>query len=245
VVNVNGETIQTGNNTIAREGEEWGAYSVYRRLGTWSLAETAEAARYGKKPGDLKFEDVNHDYKIDEDDRQIMGSGIPKGNISLVNTFRYKGLSLMLDLNAAYGHKIMAITTTMGTNRPLYGNALSTALNAWTPEHQNTMIAANRLPSEPNWGENEKDSYMLYNGDFLRLRTIALTYDFNPKLLQKFKVVKGIQLGLYAENLHVFSSFPGFDPEMGLGNSYSSGQSIEFYSYPRPAVISGNIKITF
>ncbi|MDR0509742.1 MAG: TonB-dependent receptor [Rikenellaceae bacterium] len=245
VADINGETIDTGNNTRAIEGQPWASYYIYKRLGTWSLAETEEAARYGKKPGDLKFEDVNHDYTIDDSDLQNMGSGIPKGNISLVNTFRYRGLSLMLDLNAAYGHKIMAITTTMGTNRPLYGNALSTALDAWTPEHQNTMIAANRLPNEKNWGENEKDSYMLYDGDFLRLRTIALTYDFNPKLLQKLKVVKGLQLGLYAENLHVFSSFPGFDPEMGLGNSYSSGQSIEFYSYPRPTVISGNIKITF
>ena len=57
VADINGETIDTGNNTIAREGEKWASYYVYKRLGTWGLAEVAEAAKYGKKPGDIKYEE--------------------------------------------------------------------------------------------------------------------------------------------------------------------------------------------
>ena len=99
--------------------------------------------------------------------------GSIRGRVTLVNTFRYKGFSLMVDLNAAYGFKIMGITTTMMENRQLYGNSMKSVLNAWTPENQNSMIAALRLPSDVNFGENEKDSRMLYDGDFLRIRTTS------------------------------------------------------------------------
>ncbi|MDR2448493.1 MAG: TonB-dependent receptor [Prevotellaceae bacterium] len=244
VVDINGETIDTGNNTIAKEGEEWAAYSVYRRLGTWSLAEVAEAAKYNKKPGDIKYEDVNGDYVIDEDDRQIMGSGTPKGNFTMINTFNYKGFSLMVDLNYVYGFKIMGIATTMMENRPLYSNNMRTMLQAWTPENQNTMIPAVRLPSDPGFGENEKDSFMLYKGDFFRIRNISLSYTFSPKILGKLKLVNDLSIGVSVENLWVFTEYPGYDPEVGAFDN-DRGQSIDFYSYPRPTTVSANLKITF
>jgi TonB-linked SusC/RagA family outer membrane protein len=244
VVDVNGETIDTGNGTIAREGEEWASYYVYNRIGTWGLNEISEAAVYGKKPGDLKYEDVNKDGIINDDDKKIMGNGLPKGDLTFINTFSYKGFSLMIDLNYRYGAKILGITTTMMENRQIYGNSVSSVLDAWTPEHQNTMIAAIRLPSDVNFGENEKDSRMIYNGDFLRIRNIMLTYDFSPKTLGKINFIKGLTLAVNVENAHVFTSYPGFDPEIGF-LSTDNGQGIDFYSYPRPTTVSTNLKITF
>lgn len=244
VEDIGGETIDTGNGTIAREGEEWASYFVFKRLGTWGLDEIAEAAVYGKKPGDLKYEDVDGDGVINDNDRQIMGNGLPKGDVNMVNTFRYKGFSLMIDLNYNYGAKIMGITSTMLENRQIYGNNRASVLDAWTPENQNSMIAALRLPSDVNFGENEKDSRMLYDGDFLRIRNVSLSYEFDPKLLNRLKVVKGLTLGVNVENLHVFTSFPGFDPELGAFST-DSGQGIEFYSYPRPTTVSASINVIF
>lgn len=244
VIDVGGETIDTGNNTIAKAGERWASYFVLNRIGTWGLDEVDEARRYGKKPGDIKYEDVDHNYVIDDNDRKIMGNGQPKGEFTLVNTFRWKGISLMVDLNASYGFKVMGIAPTMMENRQLYGNSLASVLNAWSPEHQNSMIAALRLPSDVNFGENEKDSRMLYKGDFLRIRNISLSYDFSPRLLRKLRFVKGLSVAVNVENLHVFTSYPGFDPEVGAFST-DTGQSIDFYSYPRPTTVSANIKITF
>lgn len=244
VIDVGGETIDTGNNTIAKAGERWASYFVLNRVGTWGLGEVDEARRYGKKPGDIKYEDVDHNYVIDDNDRKIMGNGQPKGEITMVNTFRWKGLSLMVDLNASYGFKIMGIAPTMMENRQLYGNSLKSVLNAWTPEHQNSMIGALRLPSDVNFGENEKDSRMLYKGDFLRIRGISLSYDFDSSLLKKLRVIKGLGIGVSVENLHVFTSYPGFDPEVGAFST-DTGQSLDFYAYPRPTTVSANIKITF
>ncbi len=244
VKDIGGETIDTGNNTIAKEGEEWASYFVYNRIGTWGLNEVAEAAVYGKKPGDIKYEDVNSDGVIDDSDRQIMGNGLPKGDVNMVNTFRFKGLSLMVDLNYRYGAKIMGITTTMMENRQIYGNSRASVLDAWRPENQNSMIAAVRLPSDTYFGENEKDSRMLYNGDFLRIRNISLTYDVDPALLSKINIIKQLTVGVNIENAHVFTSYPGFDPEIGAFST-DTGQGIDFYSYPRPTTVSANVKVTF
>jgi hypothetical protein len=106
------------------------------------------------------------------------------------------------------------------------------------------MIAAIRLPSDVYFGENEKDSRMLYNGDFLRIRNIAISYDFSNNVLSKIKHINGIRLGVNVENAYVFSSYPGFDPEVG-SFSTDTGQGIDFYSYPRPTTFSANLKLTF
>ena len=245
VADINGETIDTGNNTIAREGLDWATYYVYKRLGTWSLAEVDEAAKYGKKPGDIKYEDVNGDHLINEKDRQLMGNGTPKGNLTMINTFGFKGLSLMVDLNYVYGFKIMAITNTTLENRPIFGNNIRSILNAWTPENQNTMIPAVRLPSDNYFGENEKDSFMLHKGDFLRVRNIMLSYDFNSKFLKKLKQINKLSLGVSVENLSVLTKYNGYDPEVGAFGNPDIGQSIDFYAYPRPTTVSANLKIVF
>ena len=244
VEDINGETIQTGNNTIAREGEEWASYFVFNRLGTWGLDEVREAAIYGKKPGDIKYEDVDGDGVINDNDRKIMGNGLPKGDMNMVNHFRYKGLSLMVDLNYRYGARNMGISTTMLENRQIYGNSLASVLDAWRPENQNSMIAAVRLPSDVYFGENEKDSRMLYNADFLRVRNISLTYNFGSNILNKISLIKRLAIGVNVENAHVFTNYPGFDPEIGAFST-DTGQGIDFYSYPRPTTVSANLKVTF
>ncbi|MGM9767650.1 MAG: SusC/RagA family TonB-linked outer membrane protein [Candidatus Cryptobacteroides sp.] len=245
VVDINGETIDLGNNARAVEGMPWGSFFVLNRIGTWGLDEVEEASKYGKKPGDLKYEDVNKDYVIDDKDRQYMGSGTPKGEFSMVNTFNWKGFSLMVDIGAQYGAKVMNITTTMMENRQLYSNSMKSVLDAWTPEHQNTLIAAIRRPSDAYFGENEKDSRMIYSGDFIRIRNIMLSYDFKHSVLKNVKFVKGLMLGVIVENPYVFTKYPGYDPEVGAFGNVNTGSGIDFYSYPKPMTVSGNLKITF
>lgn len=245
VEDINHEIIELGNNARAVEGLPWGSFFVLNRVGTWGLNEVEEASKYGKKPGDLKFEDKNHDYVINDEDREYMGSGTPKGEITLVNTFRIKNFSLMIDLNAMYGFKVMNITGTMMENRQLYSNSVRTVLDAWSPEHQNSLIAAIRRPSDIYFGENEKDSRMLYKGDFLRIRNVMLSYDFKDSLFKNTNFVKALSLGVNAENLYVFTSYPGYDPEVGAFGNANTGQGIDFYSYPHPLTISANIRVSF
>lgn len=245
VIDINGEKISLGNDAWAIEGEEWGSFIVYNRIGTWGLDEVAEAAKYGKKPGDIKYEDVNKDYVIDDKDRKNVGSGTPKGEFSMVNTFSFHGFTAMVDIGGQYGSKVMSITTGMLENRQLGANSMRSVLDGWRPEHQNTLVAAVRLPSDAYWGENEKDTRMIYSGDFLRIRNISLSYDFTHSLIKNNKFLKGLMLGVTVENAYVFTNYPGYDPEVGAFGNVNTGAGIDFYSYPKPMTISGNLKITF
>jgi len=47
-------------------------------LGTWQLDEAEVAAKYGSIPGYVKLRDVNGDFKMDAEDRVIIGQRDPK-----------------------------------------------------------------------------------------------------------------------------------------------------------------------
>lgn len=240
VVDINDELLSYGGGYL-KEGEEWGAFYLLNRIGTWGLDEIEEAAKYNKKPGDLKYEDVNKDYVIDENDKKFYKGAQPKGDITMVNTFWYKGFSLMIDLNAQWGFYNLNKTRTMLENRQLYANSIVSVLDGWSPEHQNTLVGAIRQPSDMNWGENNDDTRMWEKGDFLRIRNIMLSYDFKHSVFKNSKFVKGLMLGVTCENPFILTGYTGYDPEVGAwGNP-----GIDFYGYPRPTVITGNLKITF
>ena len=240
VVDINDELLSFQGGYL-KEGEEWGSFYLYNRIGTWGLDEIEEAAKYNKKPGDLKYEDVNGDYVIDENDRKFYKGAQPKGDITMVNTFWYKGFSLMVDLNAQWGFYNLNKTRGMLENRQLYANSCTSVLDAWNPENQNTLVAAIRQPSDLNWGQNDEDTRMWEKGDFLRIRNIMLSYDFKHSVFKNTKFVKGLMLGVTCENLYVLTGYTGYDPEVGAwGNP-----GIDFYGYPRPTVVTGNLKITF
>ena len=111
-------------------------------------------------------------------------------------------------------------------------------------EHQNTMVPALRLPSDPFFGETKKIRTCFNKGDFLRVRNIVLSYSFSPKVLNWLREVNSLSLGVSAENLALFTRYPGFDTEIGVFNT-EFGQSVDFYAYPRPTTITANLKITF
>ena len=85
---------------------------------------------------------------------------------------------------------------------------------------------------------------MLHKGDFLRLRNVSLTYTLGKEMLRWLKEVNGLTVGVSAENLALLTAYPGYDTELGAFST-DNGQSIDFYSYPRPTTITANLKITF
>src|SRR5690606_32106459 len=85
-------------SSIIREGEPVGSFFGFVHQGTWGTDEVDEATKYLKKPGDIKYQDVNEDGEINDSDRVIIGNGIPDGFGTLLNTFTYKNFALTLDL---------------------------------------------------------------------------------------------------------------------------------------------------
>lgn len=236
-----GPDILSSTNNIIRVGEPVGSFYGYRRLGTWGTAEEAEAAKYGKKPGDLKLWDKNGDYAINDSDRIILGNGIPDGYGSLYNSFRYKNFDLAVDLQYMFGNDIMDISKHSAEDRVGIANSYSTVLNAWTPNNQNTMIAEIR-PTGAGYTTNI-DSHFIENGSFLRGRNLVLGYTFSPEFTRKF-YVKHLRIYANVQNFFLITDYRGYDPEVSDATQ-SFGQGITVFGYPKPRTFTFGLNVNF
>lgn len=223
------------------EGQEAGRKYAYIRLGTWGMDEAEEAAVYNRKPGDLKYLDVNNDGVLDDlNDRVDIGRSNPLCELSMTNTFQLHGFTMMIDLASLLGHKVYSYTQWLTYYSSVCNVPKGYGYAAWTPENQDTMVPALR---NPNYDYQPlEDQTFCHRGDFLRVRNISLMYDFKRNLLKNSKFFKGFIFGVNVENPFLFTEYAGGpDPETGVWGLNGA----DWMAYPRPMTITGNLKITF
>jgi len=236
-----GPDILTNTNNVIRVGEPVGSFYGYVRLGTWGTAEEAEAARYGKKPGDLKLWDKNNDGEINDNDKVIIGKGIPDGYGSFYNSFKYKNFDLIVDLQYMFGNDIMNISKHSAEDRTGAANSYKTVLNAWTPTNQNTMIAEIR-PMGAGYTTNI-DSHFIEDGSFLRGRNLVLGYTFSPELTRRLSL-KYLRIYGSVQNFFLATNYSGYDPEVSDATQ-NFGQGITVFGYPRQRTFSIGLNVSF
>lgn len=238
----------TNQTNIIRVGESVGSFWGLVREGTWSTKDAAEAAlfkdyRGGKPilPGDIKYLDKNGDHAINDADRQIIGNGNPDGWGGFFNTFKYKNIDLTLELQFVYGNDVLNMTHHSGEDRTGLANSFSSVLNYWTPDHQNTDIAA---PRHPDAGYvTNVDTRWVEDGSFLRGKNLALGYNFSAEKLKRLHLSK---LRVYAsvQNFFLATKFSGNDPEVSTySQPFAQGQT--FFDYPKPTTFQLGANVAF
>lgn len=218
-----------GKNVILRVGEPVGSFWGYKLLGTWGTNEADEAAKYGKKPGDLKHEDLNHDNQINDADKQIIGRGTPDFYGTFNNYLQYKNFDFSLELQYSVGADVLNNTNHSSEDRTSIANSKKTVLNAWTEENQNTPIAQTRLASAGY--TTLIDSHKVENGSFLRGKNISIGYSLPTTLINKIGFSK-LRVSFSAQNFFLITSYSGYDPEVSTWDTGFS-QNIQFYDYPK------------
>jgi TonB-linked SusC/RagA family outer membrane protein len=189
------------------------------------------------QPGDVKFADLNHDGKIDEDDKTMLGDPNPKVRIGFGINLAYKGVDLSVNAYGAFGQQIAKSYRKFGDGR--YENYTTEVYERWHGE--GTSNKWPRLTYGSNANYMNLSDIFLEDGDYLRLQNITLGYDFK----QLFKTIPLGQLRLYvtAQNLWTFTGYSGMDPEVGYGGSgWGSGVDLGFYPQPRTWLVGVNIK---
>lgn len=227
---------------ILRVGESVGSFWGYRRLGTYSTDEVDEAARYGKKPGDLKRLDKDNNGTFNDLDREIIGRAYPKFELMLGNTFTYGNWDLSVDVRAVYGNNVMNLTHHSMEDRIWYANSYSTTLNAWTPTNQDTQVQKVRL-APFDGTDTTLDSRYIEDGSFIRGQNITLGYRFSNSLIERLKL-QNARLYFNVQNFFLISDYKGFDPEVSTyGNTFA--QNIEFHGYPKTRSFNLGVNVQF
>ncbi|MFT4153324.1 SusC/RagA family TonB-linked outer membrane protein [Parafilimonas sp.] len=232
-----------GQNFIIRVGEPIGSFYGMTRLGTYSDKEADEAAEHGLKTGDRKYiynDDGSNYYSI-------IGQAYPKWTGTFSSSMSYKNWDFSFDIRFVEGVNTAANFKHSSEDRQTIANSLATVLDAWTPDHQNTMISQVRNYKYAQ--DSHFDTWWVEDGSFIRGQNFVLGYTVHTPSAAKAKIQK---LRFYAsvQNLFIITKYTGYDPEVdtfnsGYGANGSFSQNLDFFAYPRPRTWNLGVSLVF
>ena len=157
------------------------------------------------RPGDLKYEDMNHDNIINNKDMICLGKNGTFGapfSMGVNVTLKYKGFTLFMLGDAQIGASGMKNTSSYY----YMSGADKYSVNAygrWTPETAETATHP-RLTTKSSPHNAAASSFWFYRKNYFKLDKVQLTYDFPEKML-KGKIVNALSVYLSGSNLFTFS----------------------------------------
>jgi len=237
------QVVASGNNTInaiLKVGQPLGEFYGYKFLGTWKTSEAAEAALYGMKPGDAKYQDVNGDHTYNSDDYQTLGNATPKFTYGFINDVSYKNFTLSFMFQGQQGSQVFSQTLAY-TYGGLGDQKNATTINAvpenlWTPSHQTN----NPAWSSTSVNYNNSSRYV-YNSSYAKLKNLSLTYRVPTEMLKRVRV-NSLDVYVSGQNLFTITPYKGYDPEIdNAGNAITQGQ--EFGVIPNPKTFTVGIRL--
>lgn len=226
-----------------REGRPLDAIWGYKCLGFYEASDfdittTAEGqTKYALKsgmptaaiggaiqPGDLKYEDVNGDGRLDSKDQVEIGkSGLYGAPFTLgVNlTLKYKNFTLFVLGNGQFGAKGLK----NGSYYYMSGDAKYSvnARGRWTSETAATATHP-RLTTLSHANNAAASTFWLYSTDRFNLRKVQLTYDFPTDMFQGKWVkelsiyVNGNDLLTFAKERKLMETSVGYAPQTRFYN---------------------------
>mgnify|MGYP001214904312 CR=1 FL=1 len=190
----------------------------YKAIGIFADQAAVDAYPHwaGAKPGDIIFEDVNQDGKIDGLDRvRIEKTDLPTHTGGFNVDLGFKGL-----------YASMFFQWATGTLRNDYyefngetGNYLKRdAEGRWTPSNPNASKPRPWNRYSEYW-RNNQNTYWLQNSDYLRLKNFEFGYNIPSSLCQKLWI-SNAQIYFTGQNLLTFTKVKDFDPEVTSATGY-------------------------
>lgn len=163
-------------------------------------------------PGDAKYEDINHDGKIDENDVVYLGNCNPMVTGGGGVNVKWKNLALTIFFHYRLGQKV--INSARMDAEAMYNrdNQSTAVLNRWRTEGDQTEIPRALY----NYGLNYLGSdRFVEDCSFLRLKTLSLSYSIPKNICKKMKI-NGLNIFVTGYDLLIFTNYKGQDPEVSL-----------------------------
>lgn len=235
-----------GNATsVYRIGSPIGAFFGLNRQGVYGTDEAALAARYGRVPGDLKFEDVNQDGKIEMiSDGNTIGQSYPDIYGGFINNFSWKNFDASLSIQFVGGVD-KAIVHESAEDRQFVSGMVNRTLDAWRPDYQvdGLMVAQIRAGNAGARYDSFTDTHEIYDGAFIRGSVLSLGYT-----AQDFIGLRSLRVYFTTENFFLLTAIEleGYDPEgSSMGKRRANIQNIDKYQYPNPTNFSLGVNVNF
>ena len=165
------------------------------------------------KPGDIKYVDLNSDGQIDDNDMTIIGKPeTPEIIYGFGASVNWKKFDFSMFFQGQARCSLLMADMHPFCDKGVSGFGITQwiADDHWSESNQNVNAAYPRLSAEWNQNNVKTSSFWLYNGAFLRLKTVEIGYTF-----------KWFRFYVTGSNLLTFSGFKYWDPGLGSGNGLS------------------------
>lgn len=180
--------------------------------GIWQKGEEAEAAKYKRVPGDVKYVDVDNNYEINDEDRVFVGSYYPNFYGSMTNDFSYKNFDLNIFMKFEQGRDVYNGNNYILLSGSTADNNRIEMLKRWTPDNP-----SNKYPRASASGSNRlstKTTEFLEDASYLKIQSITLGYTLPSSLLSKAGI-NNMRIYGSVFNPFTFTKYTGMDPEDG------------------------------
>ena len=187
--------------------------------GLWQESDAAEMAKFNAnghnfQVGMVKPVDQDDNYKIDAEDRVILGNKRPLWMMGMMNTFNYKGIELSFMLYGRFKYTIK------NGDEDQLGRYNQRSIDYWRPDNPNADY------QKPIYSEAGGDPYASLLGyrdaGFLKVRNISLGYNLPKKLVKKAGLNAVKVYGQMSNPFSVYSSHDFLDLDTG-NSTYNRG----------------------
>ena len=226
-----------------------------KKIGIWQKGQEDEAAKFGDKVGQIRVEDINGrgsdgkltgqpDGRINADDRQILGSQVPRLVMGLTNRFTYKGFDLSFFLYGRFGQYIRS-RFHIDQNK-LAGRYNNLNIDYWTPNNPTNAYPQPVVTQEfPKYDQTLQ--YM--DGSFLKVRNINFGYNVPTSISSKLKM-ESLRVFASIQQPFIFADYitthKGIDPETFLdGEQGVGGGDINSNIAPATRIMTFGLNIRF
>jgi TonB-linked SusC/RagA family outer membrane protein len=158
-------------------------------------------------------------------DYRYFGSALPSWTGGWTNNFTYKNFSLLIHTDFKAGGKVISSTALNGlrqgiTQASLVGRDGSVPIPDAVIQGTDTPAPApaggigGLATYYADFRNNQIGDPFIFKSDFIKLRTIALTYDMTGILKNQNSFIKGLTLSAAARNVAIlYKDIPDLDPE--------------------------------
>jgi len=163
-------------------------------------------------PGDARYEDINHDGVINENDIVYLGNANPKFFGGGGFQVRYKQLTLTTFFYGRYGQKVINGARINLENMRGKNNQSTAVLHRWRAEGDQTDIPRALYGMGYNYLGSDR---FVEDASFIRLKTLSLSYNLPKEWLKSLGVNK-FNIFATGYDLFTWTGYKGQDPEVRM-----------------------------
>ena len=162
---------------------------------------------------------------VNQNDDAWMYNALPKFYGGLNNSFKYKNFDLDVLLTYSGGNYVY-YGSWAGLHDQRFWNNHVDVLGAWKQPGDISSVP------RPVYGDNLSNgsalpmTYSMFKGDFIKLKNVTFGYNIPADAIKKLKI-SSARFYVSGTNLHIFTDYPGPDPEVSSNGNTGSGQGVD------------------